>query len=729
MQELDVKPELKPEPNECPLSLRPLHVLSRDLATECRWFVDERLFFLPAEHERLKDALLQLEDLRRRAFGSQPGGQPESTVRLMRKYFDDFSALCARLPIDEEHCCLQFAWDFSALSRQVEWQMEHSGAEVERACVLYTIAAHQSLQASKIRFVNLKSLRHQTFLYKDAAELLQCVRLLVEQAGQMDWPLCFRPPALDALSWVMLAEAYGCLFKRHLKLTDTTAEDRLAAGSHAVAAYRTAEQKLREAAASGEIEQASPPPSLELLVKVAAKQRYLLARHYQHVLQSTVASHANFESMLHFGRRSVRLMKKADELVPVVFADYLRHLQRQLEHFVQLFGRNFKRLPAGAPREEIAAEPASVELDVTPAAFPLCEDAGDPFEFVGDWRTREEIGALRAGITADLRLQVGRLEKAVYDLRCDTAIYALFLEDLREPAHLPASFEQKRQSLEKQGGHAAFSERAKALERANAKTKLIVDYFVHQLEEWKAADEPSDEAPQQRVKERIERKLVEARKLLEAHFEKHDGLHARVKQTVGGLEVLGRDKAVRFAVHSLLSLVCFQLLVACISEWEEGVRAPLSDDDLLQLRTQMALVNQFLSKAEEIDRNAEKVFWTGADGREEFGTFGQWEAALGQRRAAVAAFRTAVEEQLAAAAAIRAGLNATVRRMAASGFRLEQSDRHAQLAALCRSFFAFAHLQRVMSEGFQFLERINDALRSINPAVFHKAEEAVHPHV
>ncbi|KAI6233926.1 hypothetical protein M3Y99_00862500 [Aphelenchoides fujianensis] len=643
MDEMDVKPELKPEPNECPLSLRPLHALPRDLATECRWFVDERLFFLPAEHERLKDTLLQLEDVRRRAFGSQPSGQPESTVRLMRKYFDDFSALCARLPIDEEHCCLQFAWDFSALSRRVEWQMEHSAAEVEKACVPYTIAAHQSLQAAKIKFVNLKSLRHQTFLYKDAAELLQCVRLLVEQAGQVDWPLCFRPPALDALSWVMVAEAYGCLFKRHQKLADTMAEDRLAAGSHA-----------------------------ELLVKVAAKQRYLLACHYQHVLQSTVASNANFESMLHFGRRSVRLVKKADELLPGVFAAYLRHLQRQLEHFVQLFGRNFKRLPAGAPREEIAAEPAS--------------DAGDPFEFVGDWRTREEIGALRAGITADLRLQVGRLEKAVYDLRCDTVIYALFLEDLREPAHLPASLEQKRQSLEKQGGHATFSERAKALERANAKTKLIVDYFVHQLEEWKAAAEPSDEAPQQRVKERIERKLVEARKLLENHFEKHDGLHTRIKQTIEGLEVLGRDKA-------------------------------------------MALVNQFLSKANEIDRNAEKVFWTGTDEREEFGTFGQWEAALGQRRAAVAAFRTAVDEQLAAAAAIRAGLNATVRRLAAGGFRLEQSDRHAQLAALCRSFFAFAHLQRVISESFQFLDRINDALRSINPAVFHKAEEAVHPHV
>ncbi|KAI6219814.1 hypothetical protein M3Y99_01638800 [Aphelenchoides fujianensis] len=712
MAEMDVKPEPKREPNECPISLRPLHALPRDLATGCRWFVDERLFFLPAEYERLKDALLLLEDMRRRAFVSQPSGQPESAVRLMRKYFDDFSALCSRLPIDEEHCCVQFAWDISALARQVDWQIAHFVAEVEKACALYTIAAHQSLQAAKIKCVNLKSLRHQTFLYKDAAELLQSVRLLVERTGQADWPLCFRPPAVDALSWVMVAEAYGCLFKRHLKLANTTPEDRLAAGSHAVAAYRTAEQKLREAAESGEIDQASSPSFLllflELLVKVAAKQRYFLARHYQHVLQSTAPSNANFESMLRFARRSVRLVKKADELLPGVFADFLRHLQRQLEQFAQLFGRNFRPLPEGAPREEIAAEPAPVELDVAPAAFPLCEDAGDPFEFVGDWRTRAEISALRGGLTADLRLQVGRLEKAAYDLRCDTVIYSLFLEDLRGKAHLPASFEQKRQLLEQQGGHAAFSERANALERANSRTKLIVDFFVHRLKEWEAAAEPSEGTMQQREKERIERKLGDARRLLDAHLEKADGFHARVKQTIDGLEVLGRDQA---------------LLVACISEWEEGLRASLSADDVLQLRTQLALVDQFLAKAAEIDRNAQKMFWTGADEREEFGTFAQWEAALGQRRAALAAFRTAVDEQLAAAADVRAGLNAIVRRLAAGGFRPEQSDRHAQLAALCRSFFAAAHLQRVMSEGLQFLERINEALRLMHPPTFHDAEE------
>ncbi|KAI6226465.1 putative Programmed cell death 6 interacting protein [Aphelenchoides fujianensis] len=419
MEEMVVERWLRVEPNERPLALRPLHVLAPDWGVDCRHFVDERLFFLPGEHELLDDALLQMDDVRRRAFASRPRGQPVSVILLMRQYFDAFSSLSTRLPMDEATCRLDFAWDFSALARQIDFRIVRHDAEFEKACVLYTIAAHQSLQAAKIRFVDVHSLWRRALLLQDAAELLQSAKGVMEAAGHVEWPPCFNAPVLNALSWTMTAEAFGCLFERRWKSDDSTLEDRLAAASET--------------------------------------------------------------------QRVVSLAKKADELMPAAFTDFYRHVQRQFAHLISTFKKQFTPLPEGARREAIAAEPAPALLDVRPAVFPLDEDAGDPFEFVGDWRKREEIRPVCAAVEAELRLLVGRLEKAAYDLYNDSVIYALFVEDLREKTPLPALIEQKRELLVQSGGSAAFADRAKMLEEANTKMKQVVDYSalsegdVHEL--------------------------------------------------------------------------------------------------------------------------------------------------------------------------------------------------------------------------------------------------------
>ncbi|KAI6175201.1 hypothetical protein M3Y99_01984200 [Aphelenchoides fujianensis] len=642
MEEVVVERWLRVEPNERPLALRPLHVLAPDWGPDCRHFVDERLFFLPNEHEGLDDALLQMDDARRRAFASRPRGQPVSVIQLMRKYFDVFSSLSARLPMDEATCRLDFAWDFSALAREIDLRIVRHDAEFEKACVLYTIAAHQSLQAAKIRVADVRSLWRRALLLRDAAELLQSAKGVMEAAGHVEWPPCFNAPVLDALSWTMAAEAFGCLFERHWK--------------------------------SGE--------RLD-------------------VIETIAASDANFQSILHFSRRVVLLAKKADELMPAAFTDFYRHVQRQLAHLTRVFEKQFTPPPEGAQREAIAAEPAPAPVDVRPAAFPLDEDAGDLFEFVGDWRKREEIRPVRAAVEADFRLQVDRLQKAAYDLRNDTVIYALFVEDLREKTHLPASIEQKRERLEQSGGPAAFADRQKMLEEANTKTKRAVDYFVYNVEEAAAAGGPP--APQS-----VQKKLRKMQRNLEKSCKWMDDLRARVQATMRGLEVLGRSK---------------EELAASIPEWREDVGAVLSEGDVHELRDQVTAVHRVVDKADELIDESNKVFWT--DEPVEFATFAEWKAAVERQHAAAADLTTAAEEQLAAAAKVRPQFAATVERLTAAGFRLELSDRHAQLVALARAFIGASHLQRAVDEGFRVLAQILASFRSINPAAFVEAEEVV----
>ncbi|KAI6226385.1 hypothetical protein M3Y99_01298400 [Aphelenchoides fujianensis] len=688
MEEVDVERWLRVEPNERPLSLRPLHALRPDWGADCRRFVAERLFFLPGEHERLDDALRQMDDVRRRAFASRPSGHSGAVVRLMRTYFDAFSALSARLPMDEAICRLEFAWDFSAFARQVDLQIVRHKAEFERACVLYTIAAHQSLQAAKIRAVDVRSLRRRASLLRDAAELLQSAKGVVEAAGHVDWPPCFNAPVLDALSWTMAAEAFGCLFERHWKADDSTTEKRLAAASEAYVAYRMAE---------------------ELFVQTAAKHRYFRARHFLEVLQTTAASDANFQSILAFSRRAVSLAKKADELVPGAFSDFHGHVQRQLGHLTQDFEKQFKPPPEGARRDVIAAEPAPAHVDVAAAAFPLDEAAGDPFGFVGEWRTRAAIRPLRAAVEAELRLQVGRLEKAAHALyrpvlppslyNDDTAIYALFVEDLHEKAHVPPSLERLRVRLLQNGGPAALADRAQRFEEEKTTTKQAVDYFVHKLEEAETAGEP----PAPPI---VEKKLRKMRKFMDEMCKWKDDLRARVQQTMRGLEVLGRSK---------------EDLAASIPEWREDVRAALSEGDVHELSDRVVAVDRLIDKAGRLIDDSKEVFRT--DERAEFASFEEWWAAVLRQHAAAAVLTTAVKRQLAAAAEVRPQFAATIERLAAAGFRLELSDRHAQLVGLVHASVGASHLQRAMDEGFRVLEQIAASIRSINPAVFVDADE------
>ncbi|KAI6227576.1 BRO1 domain-containing protein [Aphelenchoides fujianensis] len=633
MEEMVVERWLRVEPNERPLALRPLHVLAPDWGTDCRHFVDERLFFLPGEHELLDDALLQMDDVRRRAFASRPRGQPVSVILLMRQYFDAFSSLSTRLPMDEATCRLDFAWDFSALAREIDLRIVRHDAEFEKACVLYTIAAHQSLQAAKIRFVDVHSLWRRALLLQDAAELLQSAKGVMEAAGHVEWPPCFNAPVLDALSWTMAAEAFGCLFERRWKSDDSTLEDRLAAASET--------------------------------------------------------------------QRVVSLAKKADELMPAAFTDFYRHVQRQFAHLISTFKKQFTPLPEGARREAIAAEPAPALLDVRPAVFPLDEDAGDPFEFVGDWRKREEIRPVCAAVEAELRLLVGRLEKAAYDLYNDSVIYALFVEDLREKTPLPALIEQKRELLVQSGGSAAFADRAKMLEEANTKMKQVVDYFVYNVEEAAAAGGPP--APQS-----VQKKLRKMQRNLEKSCKWMDDLRARVQATMCGLEVLGRSK---------------EELSAVIPEWRDDVQPILSEGDVHELRDQVTAVHRVVDKADELIYESNKVFWT--DEPVEFATFDEWKAAVERQHAAAADLTTAAEEQLTAAANVRPLFAATVERLAAEGFRPELSDRHAHLAGLAYAFIGASHLQRAMDEGFRVLAQIIASFRSINPATFVEAEEVV----
>ncbi|KAI6233880.1 Alg-2-Interacting Protein X [Aphelenchoides fujianensis] len=679
MEEVDVERWPRVEPNERPISLRPLHALPSDWGADCRQFVDKRLFFLPGEHERLDDLLRQMDDGRRRAFASRSGGHSGAVVRLMRNYFNAFSALSARLPINEANCRLDFAWDFSALARQVELQIARHNAEFERACVLYTIAAYQSLQAAKIRVADVRSLRRRALLLKEAAELLQSAKGVMEAAGHVDWPPCFNAHVLDALSWTMGAEAFGCLFERNWKTDDSTTEKRLTAASQAYVAYRMAG---------------------ELLVQTAAKHRYFLARHFLEALQTTAASDANFQSILCFGGGCVRLAKKADELVPGAFSDFHGHVQRQLAHLKRSFEKQFKPPPEGARREQIAAEPAPAHVDVAAAALPLDGDAGDPFEFVGDWRTRAAIRPLRAAVEADLRLQVGRLEKTVYALYSDVAIYALFAEDLREKTHVPPSLERLRERLVRNGGPAAFADRAKRFEEEHTTTKQAVDYFVHKLEEAAAAG--GRPAPPI-----VQKKLRKMRKMVQETGKWNGELRARVQAVMGGLEVLGRSK---------------EELAAVIPEWQEDVRAALSEGDVHELRDQVVAANRVIDKADRLIDGSKEVFRT--DERAEFPTFDEWEAAVQRQHAAAAVSTTAVKQQLAAAAEVRPQFAATVERLAAAGFRLDVSDRHAQLAGLAHAFVGASQLQRALDEGFRVLEQIAASIRSINPVVFVEAEEA-----
>ncbi|KAI6233898.1 hypothetical protein M3Y99_00859400 [Aphelenchoides fujianensis] len=689
MEEVDVERWPRVEPNERPIPLRPLHALRPDWGADCRQFVDERLFFLRGEHERLDDLLRQMDDGRQRAFASQPGGHSGAVIRLMRTYFNAFSALSARLPINEANCRLDFAWDFSALARQVDLPIARHNAEFERACVLYTIAAHQSLQAAKIQAADVRSLRRRATLLKEAAELLQSAKRVMVAAGHVDWPPCFNAHVLDALSWTMGAEAFGCLFERHWRADDSTTEKRLAAASQAYVAYRMAGVKLREAEANG-----------ELLVQTAAKHRYFLARHFLEALQTTAASDANFQSILCFGGRCVRLAKKADELVPGAFSEFHGHAQRQLAHLKGTFEKLFKPPPEGARRELIAAEPAPAHVDVAAAALPLDGDAGDPFAFVGDWRTRAAIRPLRAAVEADLRLQVGRLEKAVYALYSEMAIYALFVEDLREKTHVPPSVERLRERLVQYGGPAAFADRAKRFEEDNATTKQAVDYFVHKLEEAAAAG--GRPAPPI-----VQKKLRKMRKMVQETGKWNGELRARVQQAMRGLEVLGRSK---------------EELAAAIPEWREDVRAALSEGDVHELRDQVVAANRGIDQADRLIDGSKEVFRT--DERAEFPTFDEWEAAVQRQHAAAAVSTTAVKQQLAAAAEVRPQFAATVERLAAAGFRLDVSDRHAQLAGLAHAFVGASQLQRALDEGFRVLEQIAASIRSINPVVFVEAEEA-----
>ncbi|KAI6171367.1 Programmed cell death 6-interacting protein [Aphelenchoides fujianensis] len=627
-----------------------------------------------------------MDDVRRRAFASRPSGHSGAVVRLMRKFFDAFSSLTARLPVDEAFCRLDFAWDFSALARQVDLQILRHNAEFERACVLYTIAAHQSLQAAKIRVVDVRSLRRRASLLREAAELLQSAKGVMEAAGHVDWPPCFNAPVLDALSWTMAAEAGTG------EWDDSTTEKRLAAASEAYVAYRMAEVKLRTAEANGAIEQ-------ELLVQTAAKHRYFRARHFFEVLQTTAASDANFQSILCFGRRAVCLAKKADELVPGAFSDFQGHVQRQLAHLTRDFEKQFKPPPEGARRELIAAEPAPEQVDVAAAPFPLDEAAGDPFRFVGEWRTRATIRPLRAAVEAELRLQVGRLEKAAHALYSDTAIYALFVEDLREKAHLPPSLERLRERLRQNGGPAALADRAKRFEDEKTTTKQAVDYFVHKLEEAAAAGEP----PAPPI---VEKKLRKMRKFMDEMCKWNDDLRARVQQTMRGLEVLGRCKGGPRRRHSGVA---------------GGRAGGPTEGDVHELSDRVVAVNRVVDKAGRLIDDSKEVFRT--DERAEFASFEEWWAAVLRQHAAAAALTTAVKRQLAAAAEVRPQFAATVERLAAAGFRLDASDRHAQLVGLAHAFFGASHLQRAMDEGFRVLEQIAASIRSINPAVFVDAEE------
>ncbi|KAI6233948.1 Alg-2-Interacting Protein X [Aphelenchoides fujianensis] len=690
MEEVDVERWPRVEPNERPISLRPLHALRPNWGADCRQFVDERLFFLPGEHERLDDALRQMDDVRQRAFASRPGGHSGAVVRLLRKYFDAFSAFSARLPMDGTICRLDFAWDFSALARQVELPIARHNAEFERACVLYTIAAHQSLQAAKIQVADVRSLRRRALLLKEAAELLQSAKLVMEAAGHVDWPPCFNAHVLDALSWTMAAEAFGCLFERHWKADDSTTEKRLAAASQAYVAYRMAGVKLREAEANG-----------ELLVQTAAKHRYFLARHFLEVLRTTAPSDANFQSILCYSRRVVSLAKKANELVPGAFSDFHDHVQQQLMNLTRAFEKQFKPPPEGARRELVDAEPAPVEVDVEPAAFPLDEDAGDPFEFVGDWATRAAMRPLRAEIEAEVRLHVGRLEKAAYALCGDVAIYALFLEDLREKTHVPPSLERLRERLVQNGGPAVLADRAKRFEDENTTTKQA---FVRKVEEAAAVGEP----PAPPI---VEKKLRKMRKVMEETGKWNGELRARVQQTMRGLEVLGRSK---------------EELAASIPEWREDVRAALSESDVHELRDRVAAVNRVIDKANRLIGDSKEVFRTGEQA--EFPIFYEWKVAVLRQHEAAAALTTAVKRQLAAAAEVRPQFAATVEQLATAGFRLDTSDRHAQLVGLAHAFIGGVHLQRAMDEGFRVLEQIAASIRSINPAVFVEAEETVRSH-
>lgn len=405
----------------------------------------------------------------------------ERLNKLMR-YYDQLTAIEAKLPISENQIRLPFKWQdaFDKGSLFGRGSLTLSSGLYEKLCVLFNVGACCSDIAANVQLDTEEGLKTAAKLYQQAAGCFSYIRDNSLTATRSDCTLDFYPDALSLLISIMLAQAQEIFY---IKAVDNKFKD----GTIAKLVKQTSDY-YAEAMKAVQVE------SLKDLQKawlpmLAGKQALFHALSEYHRGEHDLSEQKVGDSLARL-TKALELIKLADQRggKEINMKKYVNMIQgsydkakKDNEFVYHERVPDFKSLPT--------IEAASL-AKVTPVKYPCSEDFRDLFSTLVPITVHNGLQNFKSKRLEMLNLEIGKLRQSTELINTALATWNLpaAIEDVGGKNLVPPSLIEKSQTIKDKGGISRINSMMSELEPLMQRNTDILNEAKHMLEDEEKSD-------------------------------------------------------------------------------------------------------------------------------------------------------------------------------------------------------------------------------------------------
>ncbi|KAM9319406.1 LOW QUALITY PROTEIN: programmed cell death 6-interacting protein [Gastrophryne carolinensis] len=419
----------------------------------------------------------ELHKLRKSAVG-RPLDKHDSSLEILLRYYDQLSAIEAKLPFSE--LCLTFTWKDafdkgSLFGGSVKLGLASLG--YEKTCVLFNGGALASQIAAEQNLDNDEALKAASRLYQLASGAFSHIKDTVLSALSREPTLDISPDTAGTLSAIMLAQAQEVIF---LKATRDKMKDAIIAklANQAADFYGDALKQCQ-------YKEALPK---EIYPVLAAKHAIMQAHAQYH--QSVLA-----KQQKKFGEEISRL-QHASDLVKTVASRYDEYVN------VKDLSDKINRALAAAKKDndfiyhdrvpdlkDLEPLGKAALVKPTPIAVPLSQKFSDLFEKMVPLAVQQSLSNYNQRRAELINGTIARMRDAT--TLCNGVLASLNLpaaiEDISGDS-IPQSILQKSKAVIEQGGIQTIDQLIRDLPELLLRNKEILDESLKFLDEEEATD-------------------------------------------------------------------------------------------------------------------------------------------------------------------------------------------------------------------------------------------------
>uniref|UniRef100_A0A182NM28 BRO1 domain-containing protein n=1 Tax=Anopheles dirus TaxID=7168 RepID=A0A182NM28_9DIPT len=672
-----------------------------DLAKPLKTLIQSNYRNLEAQQmNAIGEAISELNQLRNTAVWKVFDKQ-ESGLELNYRYYDQLCALESKIPAQELQ--VPFKWKDAFDKGSIfggRMSLTLTSIGYERTCVLFNLAALQSVVASSQSIENDEGLKQAAKLFQQSASIFSHLKTLSSAMIQGEPTPDLSQDSLAALANLMIAQAQEMFV---IKAIRDNMKDLVVAKLCA-----QCEELYSEALRSMQRDSLRALWDKEWIPQVAGRQA---AMHALTLLYHSKVSKANkaFGEEISRLQKAVELFKTAQSRSsnPTLFQEYANRAQKSLADAKKDNDFIYNEI---IPDVNNLPGPGKAQLaKVLPLATPMSEDFRDLFTALVPVAVNQALAACDGRKSELVNGEIMRLREAT------TALNGL-LSSLNLPAivevtasgdSLPPSLQEKASAVREKGGIGQLTDLIERLPELFTRNKEILDEAFRMLDE----ERDSDNQLRAQFKDRWTRTPSEK---LAGTFRANGDKYRTIINNATSADKVIREK---FATHKrgleLLSMTADQLTKE-IPSAGAGSKSQASNSSAAQaLRTLMESVETMKVERECIESELKSLT---IDLKERFlgalateGVINEPAISLSEIGKVIGPLQEQVGETLARQQVLTTEIReAHERFVSESGVSTDQRDR--TLSELAAAYDVFTELQGYLQEGETFYNGLTEIL-------------------